>query len=97
MKEKGSINGEAASVFGDASNLERFLKKYANQFQSLTPRETEILRLIAVGEHTNDIAGQLNISIKTVRNYRSRICKKLAIKNMTDYIKYALAFGLISF
>lgn len=97
MKKNNAVNGKASGVFSDGSSLERFLKKYATQFRSLTPSEREVLRLIATGTNPRNIARQLNIDIKTVGNYRGSIHKKLAVKNETDCIKYALAFGLISF
>lgn len=97
MRKNGAIKGKAVDVFRDGSSLERFLKKYARQFRSLTPRERDVLRLMAMGASAGSIARQLSINVKTARNYQSCIRKKLNLNNETDYIKYALAFGLIPF
>jgi DNA-binding NarL/FixJ family response regulator len=63
-------------------------------YDSLTPREREILKLIADGKTTKDIAGALCISLKTVTGHRTHIMEKLGFHNRTELIKYALRKGL---
>lgn len=93
-KEK---HDRAKELFGKVSNLQRFINKFGERYETLTDREVEILTLVANGFKNPEIAEQLNISRPTVQNHRSSIRKKLDIKNQADYIKYALAFGLVSF
>ena len=61
----------------------------------LTPREQEVLTLIAQGFSNNEIAGQLVISAKTVDRHRENIMRKLNLHNRVDLVKYALRKGLI--
>jgi DNA-binding NarL/FixJ family response regulator len=61
----------------------------------LTPREQEVLTLIAQGLSNGDIAEQLVISSKTVDRHRENIMRKLNLHNRVDLVKYALRKGLI--
>lgn len=61
---------------------------------SLTNREREVLQLIAEGRSTKEIAGDLNVSIKTVETHRRQIMGKLEIRNVAELTKYALREGL---
>jgi DNA-binding NarL/FixJ family response regulator len=62
---------------------------------ALSPRELEVLRLIAEG-HTNlEIAEQLGLSRKTIDNHRANIMRKLDAHDVTQLVKYALRQGII--
>jgi two-component system invasion response regulator UvrY len=61
----------------------------------LTSRETEILTLIAHGKSTMVIAEELFLSPHTVQTHRKSIIKKLNIKSPTEFVIYALDFGLL--
>lgn len=61
----------------------------------LTPREREILCLIAQGQANKNIASKLKISIRTVETHRSRLIHKLGIKTAAGLVKYALSKGLV--
>jgi DNA-binding CsgD family transcriptional regulator len=61
----------------------------------LTRREQEIMRLVAQGISTKEIAGKLFISPKTVENHRAKIMEKLALDNVVDLVKYAAKLGII--
>lgn len=61
----------------------------------LTPREQEVLKLIAEGLSNNEIADQLVISAKTVDRHRENIMRKLNLHNRVELVKYALRKGLI--
>ena len=61
----------------------------------LTPREQEVLTLIAQGFSNNEIADRLVISAKTVDRHRENIMRKLNLHNRVDLVKYALRKGLI--
>lgn len=62
----------------------------------LTPREREILKLIAEGNTNHDIAVKLFLSKKTVESHRANIMRKLDLHDVTELVKYALRTGLIS-
>lgn len=61
----------------------------------LTMREREVLKLLAEGKKTNEIANALFISPYTVRRHRSNIMEKLDIKNLADLVKYAISQSYI--
>jgi DNA-binding NarL/FixJ family response regulator len=63
---------------------------------SLSPREKEVLQLIANGKNTKEIAFSLNVSVKTVETYRQHVMKKLNLYSVADLVKYAIREGLIS-
>ncbi len=59
----------------------------------LTPRQREVLQLLAEGLSNQKIAKQLNISVKTVETHRSNMMNKLDVSSKTELIKYALRKG----
>lgn len=61
----------------------------------LSPREREVLQLIAEGASSKDIALKLGISLKTVETHRARVMEKLEIHKMSDLVRYALETGLV--
>ncbi len=65
-------------------------------YDRLTDREREILKLIADGHTSREIADILFISLKTVLGHRMKIMKKLDIHNRTELIRYAMRKGLVS-
>lgn len=64
-------------------------------FDRLTPRMKEILRLIAEGNTSRQIAERLGLSLKTVHSHRAKLMEKLEIHNSTELIKYAVRKGLV--
>lgn len=64
--------------------------------EALTPRQREILQLIAEGHTTKDIARRLDISIKTVETHRSQLMKQLDLHDVAGLVRYAIRAGLIS-
>jgi DNA-binding NarL/FixJ family response regulator len=60
----------------------------------LTPREQQIVRLVADSKTNKEIATLLNISVRTVETHRSNIMEKLAIHSVSDLILYAIRNGL---
>jgi len=61
----------------------------------LTPREQEVLRLIAEGNTNQDIADILGLSRKTVESHRGNIMRKLQLHDVTDLVKYAIRKGVV--
>jgi DNA-binding NarL/FixJ family response regulator len=63
-------------------------------YQNLTPREREILQLVADGKNIKEIAFQLGTSSKTVENQRQAIMQKLNLFSIAELTKYAVRHGL---
>jgi len=61
----------------------------------LTPRETEVLQLIAEGNANKQIAAELGISIKTVEKHRQQVMNKLGIHDIAGLTRYAISNGMI--
>lgn len=61
----------------------------------LTQREREVLRLVAEGFHSHEIADRLSIAVKTVETHRANIMNKLGLHRMADLIRYAIRRGLV--
>jgi two-component system, NarL family, response regulator NreC len=66
----------------------------ASAFNQLSPREREVLQLIAEGKTTNQTAEHLHISIKTVETHRAQLMAKLKVKGVAELTKYAIREGL---
>jgi DNA-binding NarL/FixJ family response regulator len=61
----------------------------------LSHRELQVLKLLAGGNCTKEVASQLNISTKTVETYRLSLMKKLKITNMVNLVRYAIREGIV--
>ena len=61
----------------------------------LTPREDEVIKLIAEGRSSKEIARALTISVKTVERHRANILGKLGMRDRTELTRYAIRAGLI--
>jgi two-component system response regulator NreC len=65
-------------------------------WDSLSDREQEVLKLVALGHTSAEIAGQLSLSAKTVETYRARGMEKLGLRTRAALVRYALKNDLIS-
>jgi DNA-binding NarL/FixJ family response regulator len=65
------------------------------QFDVLTPRELEVLKLIAEAHTSKEIANELFISIKTVERHRQNILDKLGMRDRVELTRYAIRRGLV--
>lgn len=63
--------------------------------EALSPRELEVLRLVAVGNTIKDIAANLQLSEKTIATYRTRVSDKLGVSTNVQLARYALQNGLV--
>jgi len=61
---------------------------------ALTPREREVLQLVAEGHSTKEIAGKLGVSLKTVDTHRQQIMSKLGLHSVAELTKHAIREGL---
>lgn len=64
--------------------------------QKLTPRQREILQLIAEGNSTKDIARKLDLSVKTVETHRANLMERLDVHDVAGLVRYAIRTGLVS-
>jgi DNA-binding NarL/FixJ family response regulator len=65
-------------------------------YDLLTPREREVLQLIAEGKSNKDVANLLNLSVYTVESHRANLMEKLNLRGMAELILYAVRKGIIS-
>lgn len=64
--------------------------------EQLTPRQREILQLVAEGKNTKEIAHLLGISVKTVEAHRLQLMARLSIHDLPGLVRYAVRSGLVS-
>jgi DNA-binding NarL/FixJ family response regulator len=79
--------------------VEKYLQRAAGEdgpIEQLTARQREILQLIAEGKNTKEIAGTLNVSVKTVEAHRLQLMARLNIYNVPGLVRYAIRSGLVS-
>ena len=62
----------------------------------LTPREREIVQLIAEGHSTKEIARKLAISVKTVESHRTNVFRALGLHSVSDVVRYAIRNGIVA-
>lgn len=72
-----------------------FIKSNTQKFLTLGERGKEILRLVALGKSSSEIAHELHISVDTVSTHRKTIKRKLGIVTTYEFSEYARAFDLI--
>ena len=68
----------------------------SSPLEQLTPRQREVLQLIAEGKNTKEIAGTLDISVKTVEAHRLQFMARLNIHDVPGLVRYAIRSGLVS-
>jgi len=80
-----------AEYIGTAEGTPRHSEK-----QALTPREREVLQLLAEGHSNQSISDSLHLSAKTVATHRKKIMKKLQLHSIPDLVRYAIRNGITS-
>lgn len=97
---KAVLNGETylspAVSKGVVSDYVQRLRNEEQPIDVLTPRQREVLQLIAEGQSTKDIARRLDLSVKTVETHRTQLMKQLDIHEVTGLVHYALRAGLVT-
>ena len=76
--------------------IRQYREKGVFPCETLTNREVEVLKLVAEGLTSKEIADILSISIRTVEHHRANLLKKLDLKNTADLIKHAIQNGFIN-
>jgi DNA-binding NarL/FixJ family response regulator len=77
--------------------LDNYMKRVAQNgtpVEVLTPRQREILQLIAEGNNTKEIAYQLNVSAKTIETHRAQLMDRLDIRDVPGLVRYAIRTGI---
>ena len=96
---RAAVRGESFLYPAAADGLIRdFIERAdqrGNDFDVLTPRELEVLKLIAEGHTSKEIAAMLVISVKTVDQHRTNMLDKLRIHDRVELTRYAIRRGLI--
>ncbi|SPP64243.1 response regulator [Nitrospira lenta] len=67
-----------------------------NKGAVLSPRQCEVLKLIAEGGSTKEIAGKLDLSVKTVEGHRAELMRRLEIHDVAGLVRYAIRSGLVA-
>ena len=70
--------------------------KEVSPLERLSPREREILQLVAEGKTSQEIGERLSISSKSVDTYRSRLMRKIGVEDVAGLVKFAIQHGVIS-
>lgn len=86
---------EAVTIVDDFLHTEEPGAK-SHQDERLTPRQREILHLIARGFATREIATQLHVSVKTVESHRAQLMQRLNIHDVAGLTRYAIRTGLVA-
>lgn len=68
----------------------------ASPLDALTPRQREILQLIAEGKSTKEMAYMLKVSIKTIETHRAQIMQRLNVRDIPGLVRYAIKVGLVN-
>lgn len=95
---RATMRGQSFLYPSAVTALVRGFVERANEhddFDPLTPRELEILKLIAEAKMSKEIANLLQISIKTVDRHRANILEKLGMRDRVELTRYAIRRGLI--
>ena len=75
--------------------VQAYLAKSELPPDPLTPREREVLQLVAEGKTTKEVAEALGISVKTAESHRAHILRKLDTPNIAGIVRYAIRRGLV--
>ncbi len=92
---RGDMYIEPSMVHTLVDNLKKPSKVLRETLEPLTPRETEVLKLIVLGYTNRQVGEELNISVRTVEGHRSNLSDKLGVKSRVELVRYARDRGLI--
>jgi DNA-binding NarL/FixJ family response regulator len=105
---KDAIDGELVTAVRAVARGEGFLspqvsatvladyqKHVGDPLDLITPRERQLLQMLAEGRTSKDIASELKISVYTVDAHRSRIMKKLQLRSIGELVRFAIQRGLV--
>lgn len=87
---------QAVSVIEDFVRTDDDAPSNYSSDNRLTPRQREILQLIARGYATREIAAQLHVSVKTVESHRAQLMQRLNIHDVAGLTRFAIRVGMIT-
>ena len=89
------LSGPVSSIVVDKAANPHRAEEGGEPFDTLSPREKEILQLIAEELTSSEIAAQLSISEKTVEKHRAHLMEKLGVRNLAGLVRLAVKYGLV--
>lgn len=93
---QGRVFVDAQSSIENGARYSAIKDSHSNSgLEKLSSREREVLCLIARGHTNQNVATQLDVSVKTIESYRSRLMEKLGLKNRADLTRFAIEHGLL--
>ncbi|GAB2873139.1 response regulator transcription factor [Paraburkholderia jirisanensis] len=97
VREQDLLDAVHHALTADAKRLQHLKRsrEFRDRYESLTPREKEILLCVIAGQLNKQIAGQLNLSEVTVKIHRSAAMRKLGIKSLVDLVREAQGLRLL--
>ena len=64
--------------------------------EELSPREREVIQLLALSKGNKEVAAELGISVRTIETYRARIMLKLRVHSLSELVHYAIRSSIIA-
>jgi two-component system response regulator NreC len=92
---RGDMYVDPSLVHTLIEDEEKSVNSTPSSHEPLTPREKEVLKLIALGYTNRQVGGELNISVRTAEGHRANISDKLGITSRVELVRYALENDLI--
>jgi DNA-binding NarL/FixJ family response regulator len=90
-----AAGGRFLSATADAGALEEWIERGEEPHDPLTPRELDVVKLIAEAYTNRQIAAILKVSEKTVESHRGNVFSKLGIRDRVELVRYAIRRGLV--
>ncbi len=108
LVELGAIRNEVEQIRGEVAEIREEVSGSCDEVSEnrsqvsheselinrLTPRQVEVLKLIAEGRTTKQIALELNISVKTVETHRSQLMERLGVHDVAGLVRVAIKAGV---
>ncbi|MGQ0762495.1 MAG: response regulator transcription factor [Acidobacteriota bacterium] len=105
LVELGAIRNEVAEIRGEVAEFREEVNGHCDEvtenrsraselIDRVTPRQVEVLKLIAAGRATKQIALELNISVKTVETHRSQLMERLGVHDVAGLVRLAIKAGV---
>lgn len=96
VREQDLLDAVQAAIERDRKrrDLEKTVSDLRSRFESLTPRERDILPLVTSGLLNKQVAGELGLAEITVKIYRGQVMRKMRAKSLADLIKMSEALGI---
>jgi DNA-binding NarL/FixJ family response regulator len=95
--EEGRVNQESSKLMLLRDKTPSLPSHMPSNRTALGKRECEVLRLLAEGKSSKEMAPLLNISVKTAETYRARILMKLDLHSVGQLIRYAVIHKIVQF